>query len=337
MNSSRRQFLKGLLGGVGAGVVAVLGWTRLFKESDSASALAAASSSTSLAPSAPSTSSSSAAPDPSTAADATTSVTPDGTTSSSSPPTTSVAATSTTTAPPSTSTSSTTTTTTTSAPASATTSTTVSPLSDSTSQFAAFVTVAGELPVLCKAAWGANPNLGEFTSHTIERFTVHHTAAVLSSASRAPARARQHQKFHLGKGWPDLAYHFLVDSLGNVYEGRPISAVGDTATSYDPTGHFLIAAEGNFDEQGIPVAQIAAMAELLAWAAVTYGVDPSAVRGHKDWTSGTSCPGSALYPAVSDGTLESMMRANIKRGVKSLRVICTAAADQYVKDLETSA
>lgn len=197
--------------------------------------------------------------------------------------------------------------------------------------------MAGELPALCKAAWGANPNLGEFTSHVIERFTVHHTAAVLSSASRAPARARQHQKFHLGKGWPDLAYHFLVDSLGNVYEGRPITAVGDTATSYDPTGHFLIAAEGNFDEQGIPVAQLAAMAELLAWAAVTYNVDPSEVRGHKDWTSATSCPGSALYPAVSGGTLESMMRANITRGVKNLRVICTSAADQYVKDLEASA
>ena len=40
---------------------------------------------------------------------------------------------------------------------------------------------------------------------------------------------------------------------------------------------------------------------------------------------------------VLDGTLESMMRANIKRGVKNLRVICTAAADQYVMDLEASA
>ncbi|GBE25385.1 N-acetylmuramoyl-L-alanine amidase [bacterium BMS3Bbin02] len=197
--------------------------------------------------------------------------------------------------------------------------------------------MAGELPALCKAAWGANPNLGTFTPHTIERFTVHHTAAFLKSPGRAPARARQHQKFHLSKGWPDLAYHFLVDSLGNVYEGRPIDAVGDTATSYDPTGHFLIAAEGSFSEQGLPAIQLAGMAELLAWAAVTYNVDPSQMRGHKDWAPETSCPGNAVYAVIADGTLESMMRDAIARGVKQVRVVCTDAAKQYVKDLEATA
>ncbi|NOX22032.1 MAG: N-acetylmuramoyl-L-alanine amidase [Actinobacteria bacterium] len=321
MTSSRRQFIGGVLGGLIGGAAAILGWAKLNggNNPDAAATLGAAP--TSLLPVTTTTVSSSSTSSPV----APTSTVDSSTTSSTAPPSTT---TSTSTTPPPT----TSTTTTTAPPA-----TTTVPPTTTAGALAAFSTVAGEMPALCKAAWGANPNLGEFKPHTIERFTVHHTAAFLKSPGQAPARARQHQKYHLGKGWPDLAYHFLVDALGNVYEGRPIDAVGDTGTSYDPTGHFLIAAEGSFSEQGLPAAQLAAMAELLAWAAVTYDVDPSEMRGHKDWAPETSCPGNAVYAHIANGTLESMMRDAVARGVKQVRVVCSDAAKQYVKDLEATA
>ena len=62
--------------------------------------------------------------------------------------------------------------------------------------------------------------------------TVHHTAAVLDSNHKIPARVRQHQRFHIDdRGWPDLAYHFIVDANGHVYEGRPVTAVFVVDTS----------------------------------------------------------------------------------------------------------
>ena len=76
--------------------------------------------------------------------------------------------------------------------------------------------------------------------------TIHHTAAVLGDNANAPARLLQHQRYHQEKqGWIDIAYHLSVDRRGNIYELREPTLVGDTATRYDPTGHFLVVCEGD--------------------------------------------------------------------------------------------
>ena len=51
--------------------------------------------------------------------------------------------------------------------------------------------------------------------------TLHHTAVVLGDNSNAPARLRQHQRYHQNdRGWIDIAYHVSVDRNGNIYEAR---------------------------------------------------------------------------------------------------------------------
>lgn len=177
------------------------------------------------------------------------------------------------------------------------------------------------------------PVAGDFRSHTIERLTVHHTAALLESNTQAPARVRQHQKWHIDRGWPDLAYHFIVDAHGHVYKGRPVSAVGDTGTEYDPTGHFLVCAEGDFDQQGMPTAQLDAMVDVLAWAAGEFNVSPTTIRGHRDWAA-TSCPGDNFYPTVSSGDLEQAVRARLDAGGASVTTFCGDEAAQLVAAIE---
>jgi hypothetical protein len=162
---------------------------------------------------------------------------------------------------------------------------------------------------------------------------VHHTAALLEANDQAPARIRGHQRFHIERGWPDLAYHFMVDARGNVYEGRPVDAVGDTGTEYDPTGHFLVCCEGNFDEQDVPDAQLASLAAVLAWAAVAHGVSADTISGHRDWAA-TSCPGDRLYPLIADGTITDMVAGLISRGGAGLSVECGEAARQRVAAIE---
>lgn len=149
------------------------------------------------------------------------------------------------------------------------------------------------LAVIGREGWSSRPR-GEFRKHRIQRITIHHTAAELTDNTQAPTVMRRHQDWHMSHGWPDLAYHFIVDRNGNVYEGRPIDAVGDTFTEYDPTGHFLACFEGHFDRQAPSAEQIAAMTALVAWAMWRFAVPAARITGHRDWAA-TSCPGDDIY------------------------------------------
>ncbi len=192
---------------------------------------------------------------------------------------------------------------------------------------------AAAIQVICKEAWGAQPVAGGFREHQIDQITVHHTAVLLEDNQDAPTRARQHQAYHQSLGWPDLAYHYLIDARGNVYEGRPVTAVGDTATDYDPTGHLLICCEGHFAEQPLPAAQYATLVGMLAWGATEYGVDPMAIRGHRD-LAGTTCPGDALYAPIEDGTLFTDVAEFLRAAPVQLEVICGGEAAARIAAIE---
>jgi len=209
-------------------------------------------------------------------------------------------------------------------------------------QVGADATVAGPavaepartIDALCRDAWGAQPIVGELVPHTPVRMTVHHTGTVLTSNADAPAHLRDHQAFHqLDRHWPDLAYHYIIDATGVIYEGRRATAVGDTGTSYDPTGHLLVACEGNFEQQEVAEAQLDALADLLAWASGAYAIDPATITAHRDWAP-TACPGTALYAPVADGTLETAVRSRIEAGGIGLELRCGVGAEAVVAAIE---
>jgi hypothetical protein len=161
------------------------------------------------------------------------------------------------------------------------------------------------IEVIERAGWGAAPAGAGMEEHVVERLTIHHTGVALEDNREAPARLRAHQVFHqTDRGWPDIAYHFAIDRKGNIYEGRSPEFRGDTATSYDPTGHFLVVLEGNFDVEGTAEPQLRSLTELLAWAAGRYSVGAGTIQSHRDYAPGeTSCPGDNLYPLVESGEL----------------------------------
>lgn len=190
------------------------------------------------------------------------------------------------------------------------------------------------LEVIERVGWeAAEPGPG-MIGHDISLLTVHHTALKLTDNRLAPARLLAHQRFHQGdRGWPDLAYHFAIDQAGNIYEGRSLEYRGDTATNYDPTGHFLVVLEGNFDEQAVPDRQQSSMVDLLAWAAVEYAADPSEIRGHRDYAE-TSCPGNAVYSLIAAGDLTEAVQARIGEGPIRLVYLRGEAALQRVAEIK---
>jgi len=190
--------------------------------------------------------------------------------------------------------------------------------------------------VIERAGWGAVVAGAGMEEHVVERLTIHHTGVVLEDNREAPARLRSHQAFHQNdRGWPDLAYHFAVDRNGNIYEGRSPEFRGDTATSYDPTGHFLVVLEGNFDVEPTTEAQLRSLVELLAWAAAHYSVGLDSIRSHRDYAPGeTSCPGANVYALLESGALVREVESLLEDGPFELVYLRGDEASVRVAEIE---
>lgn len=153
---------------------------------------------------------------------------------------------------------------------------------------------------MCRDEWGARPALAGGRAHTITRLTVHHSAVVLDDGDDPTAHLRSYQALHQDtNGWIDIAYHVAVDRAGTAYELRDPGLAGDTNTDYDPAGHFLVLAIGNFEVQDPTEAQLAGVARVLRWGEQTFGAALDTTSGHRDHAA-TACPGQALYAAIDD-------------------------------------
>lgn len=190
--------------------------------------------------------------------------------------------------------------------------------------------------LLCREAWGARPARPGGIPHTINRMTIHHTAVVLADNRTIASRLRQHQRFHQDeRGWIDIAYHVGVDRDGNIFELRTPDLAGDTATNYDPAGHFLVVCEGDFDQETVTEAQLRGAALAFAWAAQTFSIGTDTLSGHRDVSADTACPGSNLYAHVSSGDLRRRVDDLLTGGPVDLKRVCGAEAAEIVAAIES--
>jgi hypothetical protein len=164
-----------------------------------------------------------------------------------------------------------------------------------------------------REGWGARPaDTGRMIPHTITRLTVHHAGT--QRTTTGPPQYRGWQDWHMiGQGWPDLAYHVIIGVDGAVYEGRDPAFRGDTGTTYDTTGHFLVVVEGDFEVDHPTPAQLDALTAVLAWAAEHYGVSSATITGHGDHAA-TLCPGAHLESYITSGELRSKVETLIDDG-----------------------
>lgn len=188
--------------------------------------------------------------------------------------------------------------------------------------------------MLCRSAWGARPARPGGRPHTIDRMTLHHSAVALPDNRQIIARLQQHQRYHQDdKGWVDIAYHVAVDRRGNIFQLRDTAIAGDTATDYDTTGHFLVLAEGNFDEEPVSEAQLAGTALVFAWAAQRFGLSVDTLASHREVATGTSCPGVNLEAQMTSGDLAHRV-ADLMAGGVDLRTVCGPEADARVAGIQ---
>ena len=193
---------------------------------------------------------------------------------------------------------------------------------------------ARRFELICKGAWGAGALTGDFRHHEIVRITIHHSAVALRDNRDAPRHLRGHQRYHQSLGWPDIAYHAIVDRHGNVYQGRPFEADGDSATEYDTRGHLLVMCEGNFDSQRVARAQLRALVDVAVRGAARRSTSRRrGIRGHRDYAA-TACPGGHLGRLIDDGTIRAAVRGRLGHGdVEKVR-LCGPAGRRRVRAIE---
>ena len=185
------------------------------------------------------------------------------------------------------------------------------------------------------------PATGPLQAEEDVRFLlVHHTASTNDYAEdEVIDQLRGWYSYHTGpeKGWPDLAYNFLVDRYGVIWEGRAGSVDGPIrgdATGGSQGFALLCSLIGDHTQAPMTAEQQTSLVSLLAWLGATYGIDttPGATvsftsRGSSRWPAGTqvtaatisghrdmsttTCPGDFVYNLLADDipTQVSLARA----------------------------
>ena len=151
--------------------------------------------------------------------------------------------------------------------------------------------------------------------HRITHVTLHHTGSSepLRPEDDPAQKLRGLQSWGASdRNWWDVPYHFLIDLDGRIYEGRDYHYMGETNTTYDPSGHFLISVIGNYGRQEPTSEQIEAIADLMAWAIAEHDLPLDRIGGHYNY-AGTSCPGTHLRKYLEDGTFRRMVEERLGR------------------------
>ena len=171
----------------------------------------------------------------------------------------------------------------------------------------------GPPPIVSRAAWGCDESL-RFAKNgneiwpetwaTVEHVVVHHSDTM---NFEDPGEAiRSIYAYHaVTKGWGDIGYNYVVDFLGNVYEGRygGENVVGGHAFGYN-VGTCGVCLMGRYGEAQITPEMRDGLRWIAAWAA--RGLDPAGsadfedipnlptIVAHRD-VNPTTCPGDDLY------------------------------------------
>lgn len=193
--------------------------------------------------------------------------------------------------------------------------------------------------VRSREAWGAKETLEPYEDMVPDRISVHHSQADQPfSLKDAAQELRIIQDFHQrGRGWADIAYHFLIDGSGRVWQGRPEKALGAHVKDHNP-GNIGVCVMGNFQKGRPTKAQMASLVALLRWVTESYAVSPGEIRGHKDQQTATRCPGSRLYsqlPAVRQAVLAPEKLA--ARVTAPLKVYSLSADGSVLSSLRSAA
>ncbi len=180
--------------------------------------------------------------------------------------------------------------------------------------------------IIPRRGWGANEDFMTWPPEyqTPQQIIIHHTATPKTGQDPA-AMVRAIYYYHaVTRGWGDIGYNYLIDPLGNIYEGRAggENVIGGHARGFNG-GTIGIALIGDYQQEHPTDAMMQALADLVTWLCDRYHIAPleSAtlhdvllpnLAAHRD-TKPTTCPGDHVYarlPALRQAVQENILQAS---------------------------
>lgn len=172
------------------------------------------------------------------------------------------------------------------------------------------LSVPDTLKIIRRSQWEAAPPKEPYVEHLPKAITIHHTSGKLTkSLDESISEIQFIQDYHQNaKGWNDIGYHFLVDQMGNIFEGRPLKTVG-AHVYLKNTNNIGISLMGNYHppKNDIPSKEaISAISFIASYIVDNYFVQKSSFYAHRDLAA-TNCPGDFLYfkiPEIKEEVFE---------------------------------
>lgn len=156
-----------------------------------------------------------------------------------------------------------------------------------------------EPTIISRQGWGSRKPT--YTPARIKtptpRLWLHHT--VLEGTG--PAAVRDTQNFHMDtRRYNDIAYSFLTDDMGVIFEGRGAGIQGGH-TLFDNTQSSAICAIGNYEARKPSRAHVNAIVNLAIYGHAQGWWPKFVTGGHRDAPfANTACPGRYLHALITD-------------------------------------
>lgn len=151
--------------------------------------------------------------------------------------------------------------------------------------------------VIARTEWTtARPNMRlADPMNGVKRITVHHSAVLSGQVQSQADAVRMLQSVrngHIGNGWADIGYHYIIDPTGRIWEGRPVSLQG--AHVKNQNEHNLgVMVMGNFETERPTPAALASLDRFVLSQMHRFNVPLSRVFTHRE-LGPTACPGRSL-------------------------------------------
>lgn len=189
--------------------------------------------------------------------------------------------------------------------------------------------------IITRSQWGADESIregGQEYDDVVEKLIVHHTVTPNHPADPA-STVRGIYHYHTSGEYIDVAYNWLIDEQGRIYEGRWArdyaagkAHTGEKAGEQVRGGHTYrhnsrtvgIAMLGTWTTVAPPAPALDALVTLLAWKCARWGIDPAGssryvcsdgavdtlanIIGHRN-AKPTTCPGDpllSLLPSIRE-------------------------------------
>ena len=151
--------------------------------------------------------------------------------------------------------------------------------------------------VVSRAGWNARPPKRAFSKlRGVVGVVLHHSG--VKGAATGPFTVKGFERHHMdSRGWNAIAYNWLVDDDGVIYEGRGGGIVGGATRGWNSRTESICYTGWGSGE--VSQRALDSIKWLVSDIQGRYG-SGLWVKGHRDLAA-TSCPGTSLYHWLQDG------------------------------------